>query len=117
MNSQFRNPETLRRQWKAWGMLLLMAISAMVFSTSALAQQSGSIAGKITDSSDGSAIQGVLVEARSAKLPGVRSSESSVNGDYRLPLLPPGTYTLKFTLADDSTRIRQVEVLLQQTAT
>ena len=117
MNSQFRNKEPLGRQWKAMGMLVLIALSAALFSTSVLAQQSGSISGQVTDSSDGSAIEGVLVEARSSNLPGVRTSESSENGDYRLPLLPPGTYTLKFTLSDDSTRLREIEVLLQQNST
>lgn len=117
MNRQFRNSETFGRQWKALGMLMLLAISAVMFSTSALAQQSGSITGRITDASDGSPISGISVEARSSKLPGVRTSETSENGDYRLPLLPPGRYTLKYTLSDDSTRLRETEVLLQQNST
>lgn len=117
MNSQSRNLKPSSRSLSAVWALILIAISAALFSTSVLAQQSGSITGRVTDASDGSAIEGVRVEARSSKLPGVRSSETSDNGDYRLPLLPPGTYTLKFTLADDSTRLREVEVLLQQTST
>jgi hypothetical protein len=96
---------------------MFIAMSAALFSTSVLAQQSGSIAGRVTDAADGSAISGVRVEARSSILPGVRTSDTSENGDYRLPLLPPGSYTLKFTLADGSTRMREVQVLLQQTAT
>lgn len=116
MNSQFRIKEPFGRQWKAMGLLILIAISAALFSTSALAQQSGEISGRVTDSSDGSAIAGVKVEARSSNLPGVRSSESSVNGDYRLPLLPPGKYSLKYTLSDGSTRLRETNVLLQQVA-
>lgn len=116
MNSQLRNPSILGRQWKALGVLILIAISAALFSTSVLAQQSGEISGRITNVTDGSAIAGVGVEARSSNLPGVRTSTSSVNGDYRLPLLPPGTYSLKYTLSDGSTRLREVNVLLQQVA-
>lgn len=117
MNSQARNLKPSRRPLSAVWALMLIAISTVMFSTSVLAQQSGSITGRVTDASDGSAISGVRVEARSSKLPGVRTSDTSENGDYRLPLLPPGTYTLKFTLADDSTRLREVDVLLQQTST
>ncbi len=98
------------------GMLILIAISAALFSTSVLAQQSGEISGRITDASDGSAIAGVAIEARASNLPGVRTSTSSVSGDYRLPLLPPGTYTVKYTLSDGSTRLREANVLLQQVA-
>ena len=117
MNSQTRNLKSTTRSFGAMWALILIAMSAALFSTSVLAQQSGSVTGRITDASDGSAIAGVRVEARSNKLPGVRTAETSENGDYRLPLLPPGLYTLKYTLPDDSTRLRETEVLLQQTST
>ena len=98
-------------------MLLLVAVMAAFFSTPLLAQQSGGIAGRVTDASDGSAIAGVSIEATSPVLPGVRTSTTADNGDYSLPLLPPGTYTIKFTLSDDTTRLRSTEVLLQQRVT
>ena len=104
------------KQWNTAWMLLLVAIMAAFFSTPLLAQQAGEIAGQVTDGADGSAISGVTVEATSPVLPGMRTSTSSGNGDYRLPLLPPGTYTLKFTLYDGTTRTRVTTVMLQQRA-
>ena len=99
-------------------MLILVAIAAAFFSTTLLAQaqQLGSIAGKVTDAADGSAIEGVAIEATSPVLPGMRSATTAINGDYRLPALPPGVYTVKFTLADETVLTRVTEVRLQQRA-
>ncbi len=97
-------------------MLLLVAVVAAVFSTPLLAQQSGEVAGRVTDASDGSAISGVSIVATSSRLPGTRVATTNVNGDYKLPLLPPGKYTLAFTLKDDTKRERATLVLLQQRA-
>lgn len=106
----------LTKEWKTAWMYILVAITAAMFSTSVLAQQTGDINGRVTDAADGSAIADVTIEATSPNLPGSRSSTTTANGDYNLPLLPPGTYTLTYTLKDGSTRVRQTEVLLQQRA-
>ena len=97
-------------------LLILVAMMAAFFTTPLLAQQSGDIGGRVTDASDGSPIADVGIVATSPNLPGIRSTTSVDNGDYLLPLLPPGTYTLTYTLPDGTTRIRQTQVLLQQRA-
>ncbi|MGB7453526.1 MAG: carboxypeptidase-like regulatory domain-containing protein, partial [Lysobacterales bacterium] len=107
--SQFKQSNTL------W-LLVLTSIMAAFFSAPLLAQQSGDIGGRVTDASDGSPIADVGIEATSPNLPGVRTSTTSANGDYLLPLLPPGVYTVTYTLPDGTTRVRQTQVLLQQRA-
>jgi hypothetical protein len=77
----------------------------------AFAQQTGIIVGTAT-SSDGAGLPGVTVEAKSAVLPAPRSTITEENGDYRLPALPPGAYTVTFTLSGMATVTRQVEVQL-----
>jgi hypothetical protein len=77
----------------------------------AFAQQTGTIAGTAT-SSDGAGLPGVTVEAKSAVLPAPRSTVTEENGGYRLPALPPGAYTVTFTLSGMATVTRQVEVQL-----
>ena len=84
-------------------------------STSLFAQQTGSLHGRVT-ASDGSALPGVTVEARSNVLPQPRVTVSDGNGDYRLPQLQPGTYTLQFSLSGMQTGTRNAEVLLGQDA-
>jgi hypothetical protein len=88
----------------------LMVLCATV---TVYAQQTGSLHGRVS-ASDGSALPGVTVEARSNSLPQPRVTVSDSNGDYRLPALQPGAYTLQYTLSGMQTSTRKTEVLLGQ---
>jgi hypothetical protein len=88
-------------------MILMLAIAA----SPAYAQQTGSIIGKVVDNS-GAVLPGVTVEATSNVLPTPRTTVTTENGEYRLPALPPGDYTLKFELSGMQTITRQAEVQL-----
>ncbi len=85
----------------------------VLFAAPAAAQQTGSISGKVTDTGGG-VLPGVTVEARSDVLPGPRVTVTGGAGEYQLPALPPGSYTLQFTLAGMQTVTRLAEVLLAQ---
>jgi hypothetical protein len=65
---------------------------------------------------DGSFLPGVTVEARSTVLPQPRVTVTSETGEYRLPLLPVGRYTVTFSLAGLETVTRNVDVTLGQDA-
>jgi len=92
----------------------LFVLSLLILTAGALfAQQTGSISGRVS-AVDGSILPGVTVEARSNLLPQPRVTVTGENGDYRLPVLPPGAYTLTFSLAGMDTRTRNVQVLLGQ---
>lgn len=82
----------------------------------AFAQQTGEIRGRVT-ASDGSALPGVTVEAQSNVLPQARVTTTDMNGDYRLPALQPGTYTLTFNLSGMQTATRRAAVQLSQATT
>src|SRR5689334_7955483 len=75
------------------------------------AQQTGSISGKVIDSTSG-VLPGVTVEARSDVLPTPRVTVTGDNGTYSLPALPPGNYTVTFTLAGMQSQTRQARVQL-----
>jgi len=79
----------------------------------ALAQQTGSISGKASDSGGG-VLPGVTVEARSDVLPGPRDTVTGAAGEYQLPALPPGNYTVTFTLSGMQTVTRKAQVQLSQ---
>jgi hypothetical protein len=86
--------------------LVLLAIPAS-------AQQTGSISGKVIDSS-GAVLPGVTVEARSDVLPVPRVVTTEIDGQFRFPALPPGNYTLTFVLSGMQTVTRLAQVQLQQ---
>jgi len=79
----------------------------------AIGQQTGSISGRVT-APGGEELPGVTVEASSPSLPQPRITITEGNGDYRLPALQPGTYTLQFTLDGMQTATRNTQVLLSQ---
>jgi hypothetical protein len=82
-----------------------------------MAQQTGSISGTVT-ASDGSVLPGVTIEARSEVLPQPRVTVTGGNGEFRLPALPPGSYTVVFTLPgmQSVTRTAQVQLSTDTTA-
>src|SRR5690606_25180957 len=77
--------------------LVAFVLCMAAFVPAAFAQQTGSISGKVT-MPDGSPVPGVTVEASADVLPTPRVAVTDANGDYRMPALVPGNYTVKFTL-------------------
>jgi|CXWL01.1.fsa_nt_gi hypothetical protein len=101
---------SLSRAWRTF-----LSLAMLVSATPLFAQQTGSISGKVTDTSGG-VLPGVTVEARSNILPGPRATTTGGNGDFRLPALPPGEYTVTFTLSGMQTVTKKVYVQLAQEA-
>lgn len=89
--------------------LLLLTLPA----APAAAQQTGTIIGRVVDNSGG-VLPGVTVEARSDVLPAPRVTTTGANGEYRLPALQPGTYTVTFTLSGMQTVTMEAQVQLGQ---
>jgi hypothetical protein len=77
---------------------LLLAAAPLLAQTN----PTGTVSGKVLDQ-QGLAVPGVTVTAESPALQGTRSTNTSVNGDYILPFLPPGDYSLSFELAGFNT--------------
>jgi hypothetical protein len=89
-------------------LLLLVTSAAPLF-----AQQTGAIRGRVT-TTDGASLPGVTVTARSDVLPQPRESVTAANGEYLLPALPPGSYTVEFALPGMQTATRKAAVQLSQ---
>ena len=82
--------------------LTLVASFALVAPTYAQGVQSATLRGTVTDDSGG-ALPGVSVTAASPSLQGTRDAVTGGNGTYVLRGLPPGPYTVTFTLDGMST--------------
>ena len=70
------------------------------------ASTTGSINGKVADSSGG-VLPGVTVSVNSPSMMGVQTAVTDASGNYRFPALPPGTYTVTFELPGFNTLKRE----------
>jgi outer membrane receptor protein involved in Fe transport len=86
-----------------------IVLLAMAAGTAAAQNPTGTITGRVLDSG-GLPAAGATVTARSPGLQGSRTTTASENGDYRLPLLPPGEYTLTFELNSFSPQTKAATV-------
>ncbi len=92
--------------------LLLLSL-VVVAAVPVSAQQTGAIAGTVT-TTDGALLPGVSVVAASDVLPRPRETVTSAAGEYRLPALPPGSYTVTFRLTGMQEITRKAQVVLSQ---
>ncbi|MGN6185953.1 MAG: TonB-dependent receptor [Thermoanaerobaculia bacterium] len=93
------------------GLALLLLLAPL----SAFAAVTGNLFGVVTDDS-GAVLPGVTVTVRSPQLQGTRDTVTNAQGEYNLQLLPPGTYSVEFTLEGLKPVTREgVQVQLDQT--
>jgi hypothetical protein len=78
-------------------LICLLASLLLAADANAQGNPTGTIAGRVTGQ-DGAALPGVTVTAASPNLQGVRTVTTGAVGDYIIPFLPPGQYTLTFEL-------------------
>src|SRR5947207_10793188 len=80
------------------------------------AQATGAIAGLVSDSS-GAVLPGVTIEVTSPDTGQVRAAVTAGDGFYTVPLLNPGPYQVKATLAGFRTTVRDgIVVVVNETA-
>jgi len=95
----------IRRSRIPWALFCVLGVTGWLLPASAAAQ--ASLAGVVRDTS-GAVLPGVTVEAASPVLiEKVRSAITDGAGQYRLTELPPGRYTITFTLPGFSVVQRQ----------
>jgi len=66
-------------------------------------ETTSTLVGTVTDKLGGQPVAGALVTLTSPALLGVRTAISDAKGNYRIPLLPTGTYRIRFTAKDHIT--------------
>ncbi|WP_044191869.1 TonB-dependent receptor [Hyalangium minutum] len=84
---------TERRTPRCAGLLVLALCLA---SSQALAQGTSVLLGNVTDTVTKRPVADVVVTATSPKLQGEQAVVTDEDGNYRIPQLPPGVYTLRF---------------------
>jgi outer membrane receptor protein involved in Fe transport len=89
------------------------AVFSLAVALAGAAEITGSVAGVVKDAS-GAALSGATVIVRGGRLPAEgQSVTASSSGDYRISLLPPGTYTVEAQHPAFGTQVRKsVEVAI-----
>ncbi len=72
---------------------LAVALVVTLASAATVSAQNAQISGSLKDET-GAVLPGVTITAKNIATGLTRSSVSQPNGEYRIPALPPGTYTL-----------------------
>jgi outer membrane receptor for ferrienterochelin and colicin len=96
--------------------LLVFAFAVLLTSSAAAQTTTGTISGRIVDS-QGLALPGVTVTVAGPNLQGTLTAVSAENGDYIVPRVPPGTYTVTFELSGFEKQQKPVTVALSQAFT
>jgi hypothetical protein len=93
------------------GVLALLALPAFPQTN-----PTGTLSGKVLDP-QGLPVPGATVSADSPALQGIRSTTTSVNGDYIIPFLPPGDYVISVELSGFGTIKQPTRIVIGQTVT
>ena len=93
--------------------LSFLILAALLVAVPAFSQaNTGKVSGRVT--AEGAGLPGVLITAGSPALQGERTTITKGNGDYVLPLLPAGDYSLSFELEGFSPVRQDVKVSVNQ---
>lgn len=96
-------------------MRLFALFSIVLLPTAVFAQgTSATLTGSV--SSGGTPLPGVTITASSRSLIGTRTVVSGQNGDYNIPALPPGEYSVKFELEGMQTVTKKARLSLAETS-
>lgn len=95
--------------------LTVNACILLAAAASAQTNPTGVISGRVTEPS-GLALAGVAVTASSPALQGTRTSVTSAHGDYIIPFLPPGDYTVTFAREAFRTLEKTTSLAVAETA-
>ena len=92
-----------------------LLVATVLFAGIAFAQgnPTATLTGRVIN--EGQGLPGVTVNAKSPSLQGTRTAITSVNGDFVLPILPAGDYTVTFTMSGFQTVTRQLKLSAAQT--
>ncbi len=81
----------------------ILLITIMLFATAAFSQTTASIKGTVTDAS-GAAVVGAKVTVKNADRAIERTTQTNAAGDYEVPALPPGQYSVKVEMKGFATQ-------------
>jgi len=92
-------------------LLTILTTLVMLSASNAQTTQTGSLRGTVTDS-EGSALPGVNITVSGPSMMGVNTALTNESGAWRIPVVPPGTYTILAELSGFQ-KVRREGVLVR----
>ena len=100
----------------AWMVVVLYVLGLHVSNASGQTGGTGALTGFVTDSSD-AAITDATVQITSTTTGQMRTTQTSASGAYSFTLLPPGTYSVRFTQKGfKESNVASIEIYVAETA-
>src|SRR5690242_12282742 len=93
--------------------VVFLIFAALACPVMAQSIPTATIVGRVT--TDGAVTPGVTVSVSSPNLQGTRTTVTTQTGEYIVPLLPPGNYTVKFELSGMATLSRKTTLTAANT--
>ena len=90
-----------------YGLVLLFLMPSLAFA------QQGVVEGSVTDSQTGSTLPGANVQIQELRI----GAATNIDGDYRIPNVPAGEYTLRVSFVGYRAATRNIEVSAGETVT
>jgi outer membrane receptor protein involved in Fe transport len=99
-----------------WLKTVIGVAAAMLLTASSMVAQTttGTITGRVSDTT-GLSVPGVTITIEGPNLQGIQTVVTQENGDYIVPLLPPGAYTVTFQLTGFERQQKAVSIAATQT--
>jgi outer membrane receptor protein involved in Fe transport len=115
--SSFPDLSNCTPQFRALSILFRLVAAALLFVCvlHMQAQTGGSLTGVVTDSA-GAVVAGVSVTASNSDIRTSQTVMSNESGNYRFPVLAPGNYQVKFTVANFKEMISPATIVVSETA-
>ncbi|MCP4201418.1 MAG: TonB-dependent receptor [bacterium] len=97
-------------RWRGLPLAWTAALAVLLLASGAMAQvATGELTGRVQDES-GDPLPGVTMTATSENLQGTRVVVADGNGNYKMPFLPAGSYTVTYELEGFATGVREVKI-------
>lgn len=93
-----------------------LAFVSLPAGASAQTTPTGSITGQVTDA-QGGVLPGVSITVTSPSLQGARTAVSSANGDYIVPFLPAGDFSVRFEMSGFEPRVLTLRLQVAENTT
>src|SRR5439155_6247289 len=111
--TDFINHQNRGGWMKSLRYIIVIALAVLVSAPAFAQGTTGTLTGTVT--TGGNPLPGATITVSSPRLLGTRTAVSGANGDYNIPALPPGDYSVAFDLEGMQRITKKTQLTLAET--